>query len=119
MNNEERILSILESMQGNIEAMQGDVSAINGRLSKLDERVSKLEEGQARLEYEVGFVRSVSLRMEINHGQKLAALFDGYAANEDKPDEHTAILERLEDKIDRLDTVTGVHDLQLKRLSVK
>ena len=58
MNNEEKIMSMLET---------------------LVIKVDKLEQGQVKLEQEVQAVKEITLRMEHEHGQQLKALFDGYS----------------------------------------
>jgi len=55
MNGEEKILAMLEKMDG---------------------RLEKLEAGQAKLEDDMAFVKGVTVRMEQEHGKKLSALFD-------------------------------------------
>lgn len=57
MNNEEKILSILETL-----------------VSKVD----KLEQGQANLEQELQTVKNTVIRIENQHGKKLDALSDSY-----------------------------------------
>ena len=43
MNNEEKILSILSTMQGAITAMQGDIASMKEDISQLNFRVDRLE----------------------------------------------------------------------------
>ena len=43
MNNEEKILSILSTMQGAITAMQGDIASMKEDISQLNVRVDRLE----------------------------------------------------------------------------
>lgn len=112
MNGEEKILAMLEKM--------------DGRLSKLEAGQAKLETGQAamdgrlsKLESDMAFVKGAAMRIELDHGRQLSALFDGYAANTEKLDEHTETLERIERKVDRLELTTGVHDMQIKELKAK
>jgi|GEM_PF-1112926 len=51
MNNEEKILALLEQMQGNILEMQADISG-------LKQGQAKLEQGQAKLRSEMSDLRS-------------------------------------------------------------
>ena len=57
MNNEEKILSMLETLT------QGQ---------------TKLEQGQTKLEQEITDIKHTLVKIENEHGQKLNALFDGY-----------------------------------------
>ena len=50
MNNEEKILSILESVQADVSALKTDVSALKTDVSALKTDVSALKVGQAKLE---------------------------------------------------------------------
>ena len=50
MNNEEKILQMLEQMQGDMTQMQGDMTKVHGKLSDLDTRVNKLNEQMALFE---------------------------------------------------------------------
>ena len=61
-------------------------------LSKLD----NLEQGQANLAKELQSLKSITLRMEQDHGKKLQALFDGYSAN-------YGIIERYDPRITKLE----------------
>lgn len=71
MNNEEKILSMLGGMQTHIETLVSEQQ-------KTNQRLDNLEQGQAGLIQEVQEVKTIQIRMEHEHGEKLTALFDGY-----------------------------------------
>ena len=85
MNNEEKILSILEQLQ------QGQ---------------AKLEQGQAKLEQDVTFIRQTVAKIEYDHGQKLNLLFEGNAMNLEKG---TQLAERLY----ALEKIVARHDSEI------
>ena len=142
MNNEEKILSILETMQTNLESVQTelkdvkqsqavmerelkdlnskhimlhinqekfsreqavilhDVNGLKQEQAKTNERLDKLEEGQTELKENVGFNRTVLVRMELEHGKKLSALQDGYETNYDLNKQHEPRIAKLEETVE-------------------
>ncbi|NLU49254.1 MAG: hypothetical protein GXX09_02415 [Syntrophomonadaceae bacterium] len=64
-------------------------------LVKMSEELDKLRQNVARI--------------EIEHGEKLSALFDGYKGMVEKLDDHTQRLQRIEDKLE-------THEIQIKVL---
>ena len=82
MNNEEKILSVLET--------------INGRLENLEAGQAKLEAGQAKLEGDLTIVRGSVVRIENEHGKKLDALLEGHALLHEK-------LDRIEQRVSEQD----------------
>ena len=85
MNNEEKILSILESIQaeqrqtnGRLDSMEAEQRKTNDRLTVIEDAQARLEVGKAKMESELEFVRDSVVRIEQVHGKKLDALFDGH-----------------------------------------
>lgn len=93
------------------------LEVLDGRLDSMDGRLDRLDNDMSEVKSDLAFTKETAIRMEIEHGDQLKALFDGYSSLRDTLDEHTAILERLEHKVDQLDTVVGVYDIKLKALS--
>lgn len=117
--------------------MEETLKQILAKLDKMDSRLENLEEGQQRLEYrqeqleyrqeqlengqqqlvgehrqlkaEIAQIRESQIRMEISHGEKLAALFDGFTSLSETLADHTRRLERIEDKLE-------IHDIQIQVL---
>ena len=67
-------------------------------LSKLD----NLEQGQANLAKELQSLKSITLRMEQDHGKKLQALFDGYSANYEIIERYDPRITKLERTVEKL-----------------
>lgn len=75
MNNEEKILLLLESL--------------NGKVESLNERVGNLEN-------EIKFLRETVVKIEVDHGRKLGALFDGYMMLKEKIEGQGTFAGRIE-----------------------
>lgn len=99
MNNEEKILSLLETLVTK-------VSSLESGQEKLVTKVSNLEAGQEKLGNELDFVKSTVVHIENEHGRKLDVLFDGY--------------QQLDEKLDRIEAhVTSQDEVILKRVFPK
>ena len=137
MNNEEKILSILETMQGNIETMQGDIKAIKGRLDGIDERfagvdkrfdgiderfggiderfdgiderLDALESEHAEIASAVRRIDKSVILIENEHGRKIGALFDGYQAGLDRD-------KAIEPRVTQLERTAERHSLEILTL---
>jgi len=64
MNNEEKILSMLE--------------ALTAKVDNLDNAVGTLKQTVGSLEQDAISIRQTTMKIEHEHGQKLTALLDGY-----------------------------------------
>lgn len=82
MNNEEKILSALETLTTTVTAIQSDIQ--------------ELKQGQAELREDVDLVRRSVVVIENEHGKMLGAIYDGYLDHQRKI-EH---IEPLENKVD-------------------
>lgn len=107
MNNEEKILSMLETIVVKVDKLEAGQAKLEEGQTKLEKRLSKVEE-------DVTFTREKATLMEIEHGNQLKGLLDGHMNLKHTLDEHTKALDRMERKIDNLDTIVGVHDVKLK-----
>ena len=104
MENEilQQILNKLDNLvQGQSKLEQGQSKLEQGQ-SKLEQGQSKLEQGQLKLEQEVQSLKEITLRMEHDHGEKLQALFDGYAGNYEKIEQYEPRIAKLEAIVERL-----------------
>ncbi len=86
------------------------------KMTELSENVNSLQQDVNGLQQDVnGLQRDVNslqqdvTRIEINHGEKLSALFDGYEAIKETLGDHTERLERIEAKLE-------THEIQIKVL---
>lgn len=66
------------------------------------EHLVKLSESQEKIQQDI-------VRIEIEHGEKLAALFDGYESIKGTLANHTDRLQRIEEKLE-------THEIQIKVL---
>jgi archaellum component FlaC len=114
MSNEDKILGILEQMQGQFGGLQGQFGEMQGQIGEINGRLDRLETGQAKLEAEVAFVKDTALLMEVEHGNQLRALCDGYLNHSDKLNEHSEILGRIERRLDRFDVVQSSHTRKIE-----
>ncbi|MGB4376478.1 conserved hypothetical protein [anaerobic digester metagenome] len=97
MNNEEKILSLLEKMYidfnkrfGNLETKLGSIDTKVGNLEtkvgKLETRLDRLDARLGNLEIEMVSIKASASRIETDHGEKLRALFDGHELITEKLD---------------------------------
>ncbi|MCL2539479.1 MAG: hypothetical protein FWE66_03990 [Oscillospiraceae bacterium] len=64
MNNEEKLLSILETIQGDIKS--------------IDARLSGVEHNQSEMYEEIRGLSQTVAKIEVEHGNKLSALYDAH-----------------------------------------
>ena len=110
MNNEDKILSLLEQMNRRLDNLEEGQSGLVQRLDKMDDRLDKVEN-------ELQFVKNTTTRIELEQGKMLGVLYDGYLANTETLNEHTEALNRLENKVDKLSTIQNVHDIEIKKFA--
>lgn len=110
MNNEDKILFLLEQMNKRLDNLEDGQSGLVQRLDKMDDRLDKVEN-------ELQFVKNTTTRIELEQGKMLGLLYDGYLANTETLNEHTEALNRLENKVDKLSTVQNVHDIEIKKFA--
>jgi len=76
--------------------MQDGFKSVNERLSSLEEDVGILKGDVGSVKEDVGNIKVTVAKIEVEHGQKLSALFDGYVQNSEK--------------LDRIETEVAKHD---------
>ena len=122
MNNEERILSILEQMQTDISGLKEGQAETNQRLTKLEQGQAMLEQGQAmleqgqsRLETEVAEIKERVILIENDHGKRLGAIYDGYMLLHDKLEPLPAAVEALQDDMSVVKAVVISHSKDINK----
>ena len=91
MDNDEKVLQILTQMQGDIsDLMQGQ--------AELRTDVAELKEDVRRIDKKVELIDKTVIRIENNHGEKLAVLFDGQKQN-------SQLLETIKEEVSRHEEV--------------
>jgi len=134
MNNEEKILSMLETltqgqaeMNGRLDRLEAGQAETNGRLDKLEAGQAKLEAGQAKLEsgqaklqvgqakLEAGLneTKLTVARIEVEHGHKLDALCDGYIMAYDIACATRSDLAVIKERVDTHDVYIKILDRKL------
>jgi chromosome segregation ATPase len=136
MNNEEKILSILEIMQADISglqegqaSMQADISALKEGQASMQADISALQEGQANLEEglaeanqrfsriaddlqsarnDLHKVYGIVIRMENEQGIVLKAFIDAQVGYGETHKQHEPRIIKLETEIDQLDSIIRV-----------
>ena len=92
MNNDEKIIQILTQIQGDVSYLKNDVSELKNDVSELKHDVSKLKNDVFKLQGDVSDLKQGQDRLEagqeriderldlleVDHGEKLTALLDGY-----------------------------------------
>ena len=117
MNNEEKILELLERMQGDISDLKTGQAETNVRLDKMEANLAKLEADMVIVKEDLRFTKDTAIIMENDYGDQLKGMWDAYSAVKDKLDEHSVTLSRIELKLDNLEIRVGVHDFQLKAIN--
>ena len=126
MSHEEKILHILEAMQGDISKLKSGQTKLEQGQAQTNDRLGKLEAGQARLQSDVSamqsdvsFVKKTAMKLEQDHGTKLRAISEELDIINGKLDDHTDRLEKMWREVSRHDLRIGVHDTEIKRLKAK
>jgi predicted nucleic acid-binding Zn-ribbon protein len=78
MNNEEKILNILEGMQGQITDMQGQFAGMQGQITGMQGQITDIQTDLKDVKSELGDVKDRVILIENDHGKEIKALHDGY-----------------------------------------
>ena len=116
MDNEEKIISMLEKQGSLIEQMRGDITEMKGDITGLKDDVTGLKSGQAKLEAEVARIRESVAVIEIDHGRSLRALHDGYNLLYDKLEPIPAAVETLQEDVAVIKLVVSSHSHSIQTL---
>jgi len=133
MNNEEKILEILQQLQQGQSAMQGDIEGLKQGQAATNARLDGLEQGQADMQGKIDSmqsdigslksdvsslqdglqqVRTSQLKVELEQYPRINAAIDGVLGNIQKDEELNARVSYLEKK-------TDIHDTRLYSLESK
>lgn len=100
MNNEEKLYELMTKMYGEMQKGFQEVNErfedVNKRFEAVNERIDNVE---TSLRAEIQEVKNTVVRIEVEHGQKLSALFDVYKQNSDKLDRIEAEVSKHEEII--------------------
>ncbi|UNC91638.1 hypothetical protein [Candidatus Contubernalis alkaliaceticus] len=93
----EAILNKISEIDANM-ATKKELAEVKANMATKDEL--------AEVKADVKSIQEIVIKIENEHGQKLAALFDGYKHNSETLTDHTLRLERIEKKV-------ATHDIQI------
>ena len=109
MANEERMLSLLETLTTDMSQVKQDLAQVKQEVSSLNQEVSELKTRVTKLEESVSDTRDILARIEIDHGRNIHGLHDGYKLL------YESTLD-IRCKLDRLFATQDDHDTHLKFL---
>ena len=130
MNNEEKILTILEQMQTDISGLKQDVSGLKEDVSGLKEDVSGLKEDVSGLKEDVSGLKedvsglkqdvsAIKIRLDMDVQKQLNLLSEGHSRLVERLDvleEVKELAEDTRDKVDIIYTVVKQHSGEISRM---
>lgn len=106
MNQEDvltKILTKLDTIESDMVSMKNDMANVKDDISGIKNDITLLKSDMSEVKEDVQSTRQIVARMEIEHGQKLGALFDADTRNYDKiTKDITPLLEKHDDDIEKL-----------------
>ena len=88
-------------------------------LAKLTQESTETKQDIQQMSQRLEHVESAVIRIENDHGDKLKALFDAREAQLDVNQQIFDALNRIEEKLDRLDLKVSAHEAVLKKVEFK
>ncbi len=107
--NEDKILEYLASIQQSIAGIQEDVAELKEDVAVLKEGVADLNERVVRLEDDSQFIKGVVAKIEVEHGRKLGAFYDGLLMNRE-------IVNTYDDRLRKVEKDVETHSIELRYL---
>ncbi|MCI9458070.1 MAG: hypothetical protein HFE44_14060 [Oscillospiraceae bacterium] len=128
--NEDKILEYLASIQQSIAGIQEDVAELKEDVAELKEDVAELKEDVAELKEDVAvlkegvadlnervvrleddsqFIKGVVAKIEVEHGRKLGAFYDGLLMNRE-------IVNTYDDRLRKVEKDVETHSIELRYL---
>ena len=92
--------SNIESMQSNIESMQSNIDKMQNSIEIMQEDIKKLQDNYEELYTETRNISRAVARIEAEHGEKLAILFDAVTGNIEKQEKLENRLDKCENRIE-------------------
>ena len=107
--NEDKILEYLASIQQSIAGIQEDVAELKEDVAVLKEGVADLNERVVRLEDDSQFIKGVVAKIEVEHGRKLGAFYDGLLMNRE-------IVNTYDDRLRKVEKDVETQSIELRYL---
>ena len=95
--------SNIENMQSTIKQMQNDIKELQNKYKKLNNKYKELNNKYEELYDEIRNISRTVAKIEVEHGEKLAILFDAVTGNIEKQEKLENRLEKCEKRIDNND----------------
>ena len=102
----------IPGMQSNIESMQSNINKMQNSIEIMQKDIKKLQDNYEELYTETRNISRAVARIEIEHGEKLAILFDAVTGNIEKQ-------EKLENRLDKCEKRIDDNDHQIYFLNSK
>ncbi len=99
----EFMTKMYSEMKEDLTSVKEDLTLVKGDLTSVKEDLASVKGDLASVKEEVETINNTVIRIELEHGERLSALFDGYKQNSDK-------LDRIEKEVTKHD------DFILKRV---
>jgi len=123
MNNEDKILSILETLVGKVDIMETRFDTFEAKVDKLEHDLQevKSEVQEVKLEVqevklEVQEVKHRTIVIENDYGKRIDAALDGYSALYDISNEIRSDIRKIYDQQDRQDAYITVLESERRKL---
>ena len=111
-SNIESMQSNIESMQSTIKLMQNDIKELQNNYKELNNKYKELNNKYKELYDEIRNISRTVAKIEVEHGEKLAILFDAVTGNIEKQ-------EKLENRLDKCEKRIDDNDHQIYFLNSK
>ena len=102
----------IESMQSTIKLMQNDIKELQNNYKELNNKYKELNNKYKELYDEIRNISRTVAKIEVEHGEKLAILFDAVTGNIEKQ-------EKLENRLDKCEKRIDDNDHQIYFLNSK
>lgn len=77
-----------------LELIAAQVSSLTTQVGKLTSDMAEVKNDLAGVKADLRFTRETVVKIEIDHGQKLGALLNGYKLHEERLDRHEEIISK-------------------------
>ena len=111
-NNIESMQSTIKLMQNDIKELQNNYKELNNKYKELNNKYKELNNKYKELYDEIRNISRTVAKIEVEHGEKLAILFDAVTGNIEKQ-------EKLENRLDKCEKRIDDNDHQIYFLNSK
>ena len=102
-NNIESMQSTIKLMQNDIKELQNNYKELNNKYKELNNKYKELNNKYKELYDEIRNISRTVAKIEVEHGEKLAILFDAVTGNIEKQEKLENRLDKCEKRIDNND----------------